>query len=51
MVLLLIFVLLFCGLGGGFYGYNRYGTGGGLGIGGIFLVLLVLFCLFGRGRF
>ena len=32
-------------------GYSRYGYGGGIGIGGVLLVVLVLFLLFGYGRF
>ena len=38
-------VLLF---GGGF-GYHRWGYGGGIGIGGILLIVLIVYLLFGRG--
>ena len=33
------------------YGYSRYGYGGGIGIGGILLILLIVYVLFGYGRF
>jgi len=44
--IILIIVLLF---GGGF-GYRTYGPRGGIGIGGILLLLLILYLLFGHGR-
>lgn len=45
MVLLLIILILLLG-GGGYYGYNRWGYGGGLGIlGTVLLIVLVLYLL------
>ena len=32
MILLIILLVLLFGGGGGYYGYSRWGTGGGLGI-------------------
>ena len=44
MLLLIIVLLLLFGGGGGYYGYSRWGTGGGLGIfGTILLIVLVLY--------
>jgi hypothetical protein len=48
IILIILLVLLF---GGGGYGYSRYGYGGGIGIGGILLILLIVYVLFGYGRF
>jgi len=45
-LIILIIVLLF---GGGF-GYRRYGHRGGIGIGGILLLILILYLIFGHGR-
>jgi hypothetical protein len=46
MLLLIIILLLVFGGGGGYYGYSRWGTGGGLGIfGTVVLVVLVLYLL------
>ena len=45
-LLLIILILLFI-FGGGF-GYSRWGTQGGLGIGGVLLVVLVVYLLMGR---
>jgi len=46
MLLLIVILLLLFGFGGGgYWGYSRWGTGGGLGIVGILLVILVLFWL------
>lgn len=47
MILILIIVLLLLfGGGGGYYGYSRWGTGGGLGIvGTVVLIALVLYLL------
>ncbi len=43
LLIILILVLLFAG-GGGYYGYSRWGTGGGLGIvGTVLLIVLVLY--------
>ena len=45
LLLIIILVLLFAG-GGGYYGYSRWGTGGGLGIvGTVLLIVLVLYLL------
>jgi hypothetical protein len=44
ILIILIILLLF---GGGF-GYRRYGHRGGIGIGGILLLILVLYLIFGR---
>jgi hypothetical protein len=50
MLLLIIVLLLLFGGGGGYYGYSRWGTGGGLGIlGTVVLIALVLY-LFGGLR-
>ena len=46
MLLLIIILLLVFGGGGGYYGYSRWGTGGGLGIvGTVLLIVLVLYLL------
>ena len=45
ILIILIVVLIF---GGGF-GYSRWGYGGAIGIGGILLILLVVYLLAGRG--
>ena len=45
LLIIQILVLLFAG-GGGYYGYSRWGTGGGLGIvGTVLLIVLVLYFL------
>ena len=44
ILIILIILLLF---GGGF-GYRRYGHRGGFGIGGILLLILILYLIFGR---
>jgi hypothetical protein len=49
LILLIILILLL--FGGGGYGYSRYGYGGGVGIGGILLIVLIVYLLFGYGRF
>ena len=46
ILIILIIVLLF---GGGF-GYSRWGHRGGLGIGGVLLILLIVYLLVGHGR-
>jgi len=47
LLLILILVLLFGG-GGGYYGYSRWGTGGGMGIvGTVVLIALVVYLLGG----
>jgi hypothetical protein len=50
MILLIVVLLLALGGGGGYYGYRRWGTGGGIGIFGLVLILLVLFYVFGGIR-
>jgi hypothetical protein len=46
MLLLIIVLLLLFGGGGGYYGYSRWGTGGGLGIvGTVVLIAVVLYFL------
>jgi hypothetical protein len=46
MLLLILILLLLFGGGGGYYGYSRWGTGGGLGIfGTVLLVVVVLYLL------
>jgi hypothetical protein len=46
IVLIILLVLLFGG--GGYYGYSRWGTGGGLGIvGTVLLVALVVYLVGG----
>jgi len=49
MLLLIVILLLFFGVGGGYYGYGRWGSRGGtgIGLGGILLVLLVVYLLGG----
>jgi len=49
MLLLIILLVLVFG-GGGYYGYSRWGTGGGLGIVGTVLLVLVVMYLFGGLR-
>ena len=51
MLLLIILLVLVFGAGGGYYGYSRWGTGGGLGIVGTVLLVMVFFYLFGGLRF
>jgi hypothetical protein len=46
ILIILIVMLLF---GGGF-GYSRWGYGGGIGIGGILLIVLLVYLLVGHGR-
>jgi hypothetical protein len=49
MLLLIVILLLLFGVGGGYYGYGRWGSRGGtgIGLGGILLVLLVVYMLGG----
>ena len=49
MLIALILVLILFGGLGSFHAYNNWGTGSGLGLGGVVL-LLVIVLLFGRGR-
>jgi len=47
MIILLIFLLLVFGCGGGYWGHSRWGNQGGFGIGiGTILLILLLFYLF-----
>jgi hypothetical protein len=47
LLLIVLLVLLFAG-GGGYYGYSRWGAGGGLGIlGTVLLIVLVLYLVGG----
>ena len=48
LLLIIILVLLFGG--GGYYGYSRWGTGGGLGIVGTVILIAVLVFLFSGMR-
>jgi hypothetical protein len=50
MLLLIIILFLLFGGGGGYYGYSRWGTGGGLGIVGTVLVIAVVLFLVGGLR-
>jgi hypothetical protein len=50
MLLLLILLLLLVGGGGGYFGYSRWGTGGGLGIFGTVLLIVVVLYLVGGLR-
>lgn len=44
LLLLIILLILLVGGGGGYYGYSRWGYGGGLGIlGTVLLIVLVLY--------
>jgi hypothetical protein len=45
LLLIIVLILLFGG-GGGYYGYSRWGAGGGLGIfGTVLLIVLILYLL------
>ena len=48
MDLILIILILLLLIGGGL-GYCRYGHRGGMGIGGILLLILILYRIFGHG--
>jgi hypothetical protein len=50
MLLLLILLVLLFGGGGGYYGYSRWGSGGGLGILGTVLVIALVVYLLGGVR-
>jgi hypothetical protein len=50
LLLILLLVVLFAS-GGGYYGYSRWGTGGGLGILGTVLLVVVLVYLLGGMNF
>jgi hypothetical protein len=47
MLLVIIVLLLLFGAGGGYYGYSRWGTGGGLGIVGTVVVIALLLYFLG----
>jgi len=42
MLLLIIVLVLLFGGGGGYYGFSRWGPGGGLGIVGTVLLILII---------
>jgi len=50
MLLLIILLVLLFGGGGGYYGYSRWGAGGGLGIFGTVLLVVVILYLVGGLR-
>ena len=50
MLLLIIVLVLLFGGGGGYYGYSRWGSGGGLGILGTVLLIAVVMYLLGAIR-
>jgi Protein of unknown function (DUF3309) len=50
MLLLIIILVLLFGGGGGYYGYSRWGAGGGLGIVGTVLVIALVLYLLGAIR-
>ena len=47
MLLLIILLILLFGGGGGYYGYSRWGTGGGLGVVGTVLLFVLIVYLLG----
>jgi hypothetical protein len=48
MLLLIVLLVLLFGGGGGYYGYSRWGTGGGLGVvGTVLLIVLGLYLVGG----
>jgi hypothetical protein len=50
LLLIIILALLFAG-GGGYYGYSRWGAGGGLGIVGTVIVIVLVLYLLGAVRY
>jgi hypothetical protein len=50
MILPIILLVLLFGGGGGYYGYSRWGTGGGIGIAGTVLLILVIVYFVGGVR-
>ena len=50
MLLLIIILLLLFGGGGGYYGYSRWGLGGGMGIVGTVLIIALILYLLGALR-
>ena len=51
MLLLIILLVLLFGGGGGYYGYSRWGYGGGLGVLGTVLIIELVVYLLGGIRF
>jgi hypothetical protein len=47
MLLLIILLVLLFGGGGGYYGYSRWGMGGGIGILGTVLIIVLVVYLLG----
>jgi hypothetical protein len=47
VLLLIIVLLLLFGGGGGYYGYSRWGSGGGLGVVGTVVLIAVILYLLG----
>jgi hypothetical protein len=47
MLLLILVLLLLVGGGGGYYGYSRWGTGGGVSVAGLVLIVLAVLYLGG----
>jgi hypothetical protein len=50
MILLIILLVLLFGGGGGYYGYSKWGRGGGLGIVGTVFLIAFFVLLVGRIR-
>jgi len=50
LLLIIVLLLIFGVGGGGYYGYSRWGTGGGLGIVGTVLVIALILYLLGYLR-
>ena len=50
MLLLIVVLLLLFGAGGGYYGYSRWGTGGGMGVLGTVVLIAVVLYLVGGLR-
>jgi hypothetical protein len=50
MLLLIILLVLLFGGGGGYYGYSRWGYGGGLGVLGTVLIIVLVVYLLGGIR-
>lgn len=48
LILIIIVLLLLFGSG---LSYRQWGERGGIGVGGVLLIILVLYLLVGRGRF
>jgi hypothetical protein len=50
MLLLIILLVILFGSGGGYYGYSRWGSGGGIGIVGLVLVVFLVFYVSGGAQ-